>query len=123
MPGCTSQWKVYLLLCSDGSVYCGVTTDVKRRLSEHNSGRGAKYTRSRRPCTLVACWLVEDRSRALRVEARLKSLPRRVKIDIIGGGDILVLAGLEPKHGVVVRVPDCDLLAGKDVLSSPDLDR
>ena len=54
-PG-TGRWCVYLLLCADGTLYCGVTTDVRRRLDEHNGLRagGAKYTRGRRPVRLAA---------------------------------------------------------------------
>ena len=51
------MWYVYLLRCADATLYCGVTTDMERRLREHNAGsRGAKYTRARRPVELVAAW-------------------------------------------------------------------
>lgn len=50
------MWYVYLLRCADATLYCGVTTDMERRLREHNAGsRGAKYTRARRPVELVCC--------------------------------------------------------------------
>ena len=47
------SWWVYLLRCGDGTLYTGITDDLDRRLAAHNAGRGAKYTRSRRPVTLV----------------------------------------------------------------------
>lgn len=62
------SWWVYLLRCGDGTLYTGITDDLDRRLAAHNAGRGAKYTRSRRPVTLV--WREEqpDKSAALRRE-------------------------------------------------------
>lgn len=65
---------VYMLRCSDGSFYSGYTTDPVRREREHNTGRGAKYTRSRRPVELVYTEKLDDRSSALRREAALKKL-------------------------------------------------
>ncbi len=119
MPG--QEWKVYLLKCRDDSIYCGVTTDLQRRLSEHNSGKGAKYTRSRRPCEVVACWIVSDRSFAQKVEYRIKSMSRSEKLLLIGGGDIVLLAGLEPQKCVPVRVPDGYFLTYGNGLSGPNL--
>lgn len=71
---------VYLLRCADGTLYTGYTTDLLRRERAHNAGRGAKYTRSRRPVTLV--WWEEqpDKSAALRREAAVKKLSRREKL-------------------------------------------
>ncbi len=74
-------WCVYLLSCADGTLYCGVTTDLPRRLDMHN-GRlagGAKYTRGRRPVTLAACTEGLSRGEALRLEAKVKKLPRAAK--------------------------------------------
>ena len=75
-------WSVYLLRCADGSLYCGVTTDVERRLAMHNGQLpgGAKYTRSRRPVCLAACRRGLSRSEALRLEAKIKRLPRSGKV-------------------------------------------
>jgi putative endonuclease len=70
---------VYMLRCADGTLYTGYTTDVTRRLAQHQAGAGARYTRGRRPVTLVAAWPFPDASAALREEARLKRLPRRAK--------------------------------------------
>jgi putative endonuclease len=78
-----SRFKVYLLRCSDGSLYAGITTDLERRLREHNSGRGAAYTRSRRPVALVYDELSGDRSTALRREAALRRLDRREKLALV----------------------------------------
>ena len=74
---------VYLLRCSDDSLYCGWTTDVERRLASHRSGTASRYTRSRRPVELAAAIAVADRSAALREEARIKRLPRSAKLRLI----------------------------------------
>ncbi|MCF0150125.1 MAG: GIY-YIG nuclease family protein [Firmicutes bacterium] len=78
---------VYLLRCSDGTLYCGITTDPQRRLAQHNSGTGAKYTRSRRPVELVFLRQAADRSQALRLEAHIKKLNRSQKLVLIGAPD------------------------------------
>jgi len=75
---------VYLLRCADGSLYCGWTTDVDRRLVEHSAGSASRYTRSRRPVELALVIPVADRSAALREEARIKRLPRAAKLEMIG---------------------------------------
>jgi putative endonuclease len=72
-------WTVYLARCRDGSLYTGITTDPERRLSEHNAGRGAAYTRSRLPVSLVYWELAEDRSCALRREHTIRRLTRDAK--------------------------------------------
>lgn len=80
------EWFVYLLRCADDTLYCGVCTDLERRLEEHNtSPRGARYTRARRPVALV--WHTEhaSRSAACQEEARIKRLPRAAKEQLIGG--------------------------------------
>ena len=74
---------VYLLRCADGTYYTGWTNDLTRRLAAHNSGRGAKYTRVRRPCTLVYCEEAADRSAALRREAAIKKLSRAEKLALM----------------------------------------
>ena len=78
-----STWHVYLLHCSDNTLYCGITTDVPRRLDQHNGLRpgGAKCTRARRPVTLCASRPCADKSEALRLERHIKSLPRARKIE------------------------------------------
>lgn len=77
------MWSVYVIRCNDGTLYTGVTTDIKRRLAEHNSGTGAKYTRSRTPVELVASSNVASRSDALKLEARTKKLPKDRKVSFI----------------------------------------
>ena len=74
-----AAWAVYILECADGTLYTGATTDPERRLAEHNAGRGARYTRARRPLTLVYVEPAADRSAALRREAAIKRLPRAGK--------------------------------------------
>jgi len=71
---------VYLLRCRDGSLYCGWTTDLSARLLAHNEGRGAKYTRSRRPVELVYYEEFEDRHAALSREWHIKQLSREEKL-------------------------------------------
>ena len=74
---------VYLLRCSDGSLYTGWTTDVERRLAAHSAGTASRYTRSRLPVEIAAVLPVADRSAALREEARIKRLPRTAKQGLI----------------------------------------
>lgn len=69
---------IYLLRCRDGSLYCGWTVDLDRRLAAHAAGRGARYTRSRRPVALAAAWETPDHRTARSLEARVK---RRSRID------------------------------------------
>ena len=78
-----SPWQVYLLRCRDGSLYAGATVDIHRRLLAHQSGKGAAYTRSRRPVELVYSEPAGDRSAALRREAALKRLPRQAKLELV----------------------------------------
>jgi len=73
------RWCVYLLRCSDGSLYCGVTTDLAARIAKHNEGQGAKYTRSRLPVRLAYAEVAKSRSEALRREHEIKGLSKREK--------------------------------------------
>lgn len=77
-------WSVYVLRCADGSLYTGVSTDVNRRLDDHNGGTGAAYTRSRLPVELLWSEAARDRSAALKREMQIKKLTRRQKLDLIG---------------------------------------
>lgn len=74
---------MYLLRCADGSLYCGWTSDLRRRLAAHRLGSASRYTRSRRPVELAAVIPAADRSAALREEARIKRLPRTAKLELI----------------------------------------
>ena len=79
-----SSWFVYILECADGSLYTGITTDLERRVSEHNDGKlGARYTRARRPVQLVYKACFSDRSEASVAEAQIKKLSRRKKQALI----------------------------------------
>ena len=71
---------VYLVRCADHSLYCGITNDPDNRLKDHNSGKGAKYTRSRRPVELVCVSPKMTKSEALKLEYRIKRLPPDQKI-------------------------------------------
>ena len=73
----------YLLRCADGTLYTGIARDAARRLQVHNSGRGAKYTRSRLPVLLVYRETQPDKSAALRREAEIKRLSRTEKLQLI----------------------------------------
>jgi len=70
---------VYLIRCSDESLYCGITNNLKNRLIAHNSGRGSKYTRSRRPVELVAASPEMTKNDALKLEYRVKQVPASKK--------------------------------------------
>jgi len=74
------KWVVYLIRCFDNSLYCGISNDIKSRLVEHNSGKGAKYTRSRRPVELVGISPEMTKSEALKLEYRIKQLPADKKL-------------------------------------------
>lgn len=77
-------WRVYMVACADGSLYTGITTDLVRRLAEHNSVRGgARYTRPRRPVRLVYSERAASRSAAAKREYRIKQLPAAGKKALI----------------------------------------
>jgi len=76
-------WFLYVLECSDLSLYTGITPDLERRLVLHNLGRGAAYTASRRPVTLVAAWRFRDQRTALGAENMFKGLSRQVKLRFV----------------------------------------
>ena len=75
----TKNWAVYLLRCSDDSLYCGVSNDIEKRVIDHNSGLGAKYTRSRRPVVLVGASRSMTKVEAFQLESRIKKLPANLK--------------------------------------------
>lgn len=78
-----SPWYVYVLQCSDGSLYTGAAKDVFARLAEHNSGKGARYTRSRLPCLLRFYERHASRSSAQVAEARIKKMTHEQKLAFI----------------------------------------
>ncbi|MGD1849666.1 MAG: GIY-YIG nuclease family protein [Cyanophyceae cyanobacterium] len=89
---------VYILRCGDRSLYTGATLDVMRRLGQHQSGRGAKYTRSRLPVELVFAELCGDWAAALRREREIKRLERRQKLALIQGDWETVLRAAEGQN-------------------------
>ncbi len=92
-----SQWFVYLLKCSDDSLYTGITTDVKRRCGQHEAGTASRYTRGRRPTCLVYLEAIANRSLALKRELAIKALARHEKMLLIRSGALDNAAG-HPFH-------------------------
>ena len=76
---------VYLLQCADGSLYCGWTKDLARRVRQHERGVASRYTKTRLPVALAGSWPARDRAHALRTEAAIKRLPRSAKLDLVAG--------------------------------------
>lgn len=73
------MWYVYIVECSDGTFYTGITTDVNKRVLTHNKGKGAKYTKARLPVVLMASFEAGNRSEASKEEYRIKQLTRKEK--------------------------------------------
>lgn len=84
------KYYFYVLLCADQTLYGGFTTDRKHRLAMHNSGRGAKYTRTRRPVTMIYSEEYPTKSAALKAEYAFKHQSRRAKVTFLR------------QHGVIV---------------------
>lgn len=78
------SWCCYLLQCADGTLYCGISNDIDKRLAVHNAGEGAKYTRSRLPVKLLYSEACADRSVASKREREIKALPRAAKLALCG---------------------------------------
>lgn len=77
----------YILTCADGTLYCGWTNDLDKRLKAHNSGQGAKYTKSRRPVVLSYYEVFETKSEAMKREWAIKRMRRREKMELVAMGD------------------------------------
>ena len=92
-------WCVYMLRCSDDSLYCGVTTDIERRLSEHNLGVGSRYTRTRLPVRLVWSSGELTKSEAFKEEYRIKRLSKVMKEEIIDAGGNKKKSPCEERRG------------------------
>jgi putative endonuclease len=73
---------VYIIQCSDGTLYTGWTTDLRERLKAHNAGSGAKYTRGRTPVTLLYAEPAETRGKALQRECQIKKMTRKQKLGL-----------------------------------------
>lgn len=80
------MWYIYIVECSDGTLYTGITTDVNKRIKTHNEGKGAKYTKTRLPVVLRAYFESENRSSASKEEYRIKQLSKQQKLDLITNG-------------------------------------
>ncbi len=81
-----AKWLVYLLRCSDDTFYTGATNQLENRLISHNRGTASKYTRSRRPVVLLVKSVCLEKGEALRLEAKIKKLPRAKKIAAFSPG-------------------------------------
>jgi len=73
-------WYVYVVECSDGTLYTVISNNIDKRIKEHNLGIGSKYTRGRRPVKLLARWNCADKSHASKMEYRIKGLTREAKL-------------------------------------------
>ncbi len=119
-----APWFLYALRCADGTIYTGVTTDLDRRVAEHNAGRGARYTRGRRPVHPIGAWQFPGRGAAQRAEARFRRLRRERKLALVGRRDPFAGADfcLPPREGGVARFcPRCG--APLETVVRPDDDR
>jgi len=95
-------WCVYVLRCSDDSLYCGITTDIKRRVYEHNeTKRGAKYTRARRPVMLFYISPPMSRSQASSAEARFKRLRAEQKRTLLENHDKVDSFLFDPQFNIM----------------------
>ena len=74
------KWVLYVLRCGDGSLYCGITNQLERRLKQHRAGVGARYTRGRGPLEVMVSWAYACRSEALKAESAFKRLSRKEKL-------------------------------------------
>jgi|TARA_Y100001968_G_C18927624_1_gene512717 putative endonuclease len=77
------NWYVYILKCSDDSLYTGITNDLNKRVATHNSGKGAKYTKTRTPVSLIYKESFDTKEESLKREIEIKKLKRKQKLDLI----------------------------------------
>ena len=92
------SWFVYILRCKDDTLYTGSTTDLARRVKTHNSGKGAKYTRSRLPVELAYWEEAADKSAAFRRECAIKKLTRAEKLELIRGKERVPMREMRRKE-------------------------
>lgn len=78
------MWVVYLLKCFDNTLYCGITNDLNKRIETHNKGKGAKYTKGRRPVILLKYFECLDKGEALSLEYKIKQMSREEKLKYDG---------------------------------------
>ncbi len=81
-------WVVYILRCSDGTLYTGITNDLTRRVAAHECGRGAKYTRGRGPFVVVYHQEYPDRSSASKREREIKAMEKSSKLALLAGHEV-----------------------------------
>ena len=81
------MWFCYIIECSDGTLYTGITNNLEKRISTHNSGKGAKYTKTRLPVVLKWSTQCESRSDASKLEWKIKQLPRSKKLILFSEGN------------------------------------
>lgn len=74
------KWFVYILRCSDDTLYTGITNNLEKRIKQHNDGKGAKYTKGRGPVTLIRCFEKLTKGEALKLEYKIKQLPKEEKL-------------------------------------------
>ena len=77
------MWYIYIVKCSDNTLYTGITNNLEKRIATHNNKKGAKYTKTRLPVTLMAYWEASNRSEASKEEYRIKKLSRASKMVLI----------------------------------------
>ena len=99
---------VYIIRCEDGSLYTGYTTDVERRFEAHKKGRGARYTRSRKPVEVVYTACFDNKNDALKEEYRIKHMPRQAKINMIENSkEITHNSSNEYRRNIMIKVLRC----------------
>lgn len=75
------MWFIYLVKCADGTLYCGITNNLDKRIKIHNDGKGAKYTKTRRPVSLLKYFERPTKGEALKLEYKIKQLSRQEKLN------------------------------------------
>ena len=92
------DWYLYMVRCRDGSLYTGIATDVESRLADHRTNKGSKYLRGRGPLKLVFKKQIGEKGRALKIEHKVKNLPRHKKEALVktGVGIEALLGGSKP---------------------------
>ena len=94
---------VYLIRCSDGSLYCGITNHLEKRIAAHNSGKGAKYTKSRRPVRLLGVRSGMTKSDALKLEYRIKQVPAGKKLRELAKGEGAVTGNIPAEVAAIKK--------------------
>ncbi len=94
-----NSWQVYIILCSDNSLYTGITTNIERRFSQHKTGRGAKYFRGHQPLQLIYLESGYDRNTAVKKELKIKRMKRSEKC-------LLILSDLNEIRDVSHTTPE-----------------